>query len=659
MQDMNTTVKHPYRPKSASLHPPKSRFPSYVVAFSLNETDYNKEFTNTIENHTNICTEVKEIINDIFEKVCEIDNDSKLNNEPSDLQEIRIIINKAEQANEYIMPSNESTDTIKCGINKNNSLEEKVSNITLKNSGIVESNTNDLNNNASSSVTLQSTRNSSIEKFCQINEVNMENDKKSLGPIDSQPNICSDDNKLESGSIQCEDLKNNIKTKHFISVGEELKPYKTDIINVALAQLGSQSIVKDRLASPDTLKENMISTETLVNETIDLKAADTMETKDLVTQIFNEDNFRENSDATLVGSIISEMSSKNEKFFLACTGSCLNKTDESNYTITSCSEYCSSSNTEITEKTSVFVSEDRNKNLANDEPSVSNVEQNKINTNVIIAEGLQKLYPLKNKGDNISLDKFTKNVLKKSLDTENAAIYKNIKLPNEEIIKEIITERDNSQKISCSEESRHFQPFPDLWDKLTVTLDLAIKKLEESLSKKILGELQTTLQKFEHYAHLISKQETKLQKPSNAPDLHKIEIGNLEVNNEEGMQCDIIQSHVIDNLIQNKLSTDDQKSERSSKTKVLNKIKHPKTFKDNFEILKAYIEPVVSKQLGDGDSVKISTEGVSLTTTQARILFRGPLRFLKENYFVLSSVPAFFFCVFLIYGFIVLLIKLW
>ncbi|XP_045532744.1 uncharacterized protein LOC123720249 [Pieris brassicae] len=350
----------------------------------------------------------------------------------------------------------------------------------------------------------------------------------------------------------------------------------------------------------------------------------------------------ENSETTLVGSVFSGFSSSNDER-LHNTGSSINKTDDSMFSLTSRSQYYSSTDEKLED------SSEKPSPISNTIPTTSDVGYVIDTNHVIIADDMRKLYPLKSKGDGQQfMDKFTENLIKKTFDiSENFQKNVNVTLPNESTIQEILTQRENVQKLSCSEESRNFQPFPDMWEKISVTLDLAIKKLEQSLSDKILNELKTTLHKIEHFANQIS-----LQKPNQSGDVDAIE--KAESNNDEGMQCNIIQSYVIDNLMI-KLSEEGQ-SEGSARTKIL-KVKHPKILADTFEVLKAYSKPV-SIPTGEGDSLRVSSgESEISTQSRRRLLFRGPMRFFRENSIVLGSVPAFFVYMLVIYGFVMLVVR--
>ncbi|XP_047509716.1 uncharacterized protein LOC125052746 isoform X2 [Pieris napi] len=652
---MSSSYKE-HRPKSAKAHPPKCQ-PTYVVAFSLNENEDTMKAVNDDKNldatitystvvssvrdpTNNTISSITSILNEIIDNMTVSNEDDKIKQSVTEYT-IEKNLEENHQSNVLfnsnlglgdISSSNTSTDTIRNTSDSSNlticsnvgSLPTENSNTTLKH----QQKHDDLYSNfiipLTSKCTIFSAKNN--EQLEEVNKI------------------------AKNSSISCntaESLTINIpsgihiqvsKSKSSLILDNVITPYKTDCINVALVQMERSPIVtcsKEKINSKvnENKSNSLILPKNIPNPTTDYSKSY------LVSKMYNEN---ENSETTLVGSVFSGFSSSNDER-LHNTGSSINKTNDSMCSLTSRSQYYSSTDEKL-EDSSVKPSP-----ISNTIPTTSDVEYVIDTNHVIIADDMRKLYPLKSKGDGQQfMNKFTENLIKKTFDIkDNFQKNVTVTLPNESTIQEILTQRENVQKLSCSEESRNFQPFPDMWEKISLTLDIAIKRLEESLSDKILNELKTTLHKIEHFANQIS-----LQKPNESGDVDAIEKG--ESNNDEGMQCNIIQSYVIDNLMI-KLSEEDQ-SEGSARTKIL-KVKHPKMLADTFEVLKAYSKPV-SIPTGEGDSLRVSSgESEISTQSRRRILFHGPLRFLRENSVVLGSVPAFFVYMLVIYGFVMLVVK--
>ncbi|XP_022125977.2 uncharacterized protein LOC111000730 [Pieris rapae] len=649
-----------HRPKSAKSHPPKCHS-TYVVAFSLNETEDTMKAINdgkildvTLTNSTvvssardptnNTISSITPILNEIIDNISVKNDDDKI--KPSvtdyafdktleDIHQSNVLLNSNFGLGD-ISSSNTSTETIRNASNSSNlticsnvgSLPTENSNITLKHHQKED------DDSLYSNVIIPLTSKCSI--FSAKNNEQLEKGNKTA------KNSSISYNTDENLTINVPSGIHIPVSKSFLKLDNVVTPYKTDCINVALVQMEKSPIVtrsKEKINCTDNynVSENK-SNSLILPKNIPNPATDY--SKSYLSAMYNEN---ENSETTLVGSVFSGFSSSNDER-LHNIGSSINKTDDSMLSLTSRSQYYSSTDEKLED------SSEKPSPISNTIPTTSDVGYVIDTNHVIIADDMRKLYPLKSKGDGQQfMDKFTENLIKKTFDiSENFQKNVNVTLPNEStIIQEILTQRENAQKLSCSEELRNFQPFPDMWDKISVTLDLAIKRLEESLSDKILNELKTTLHKIEHFANQIS-----LQKPNESGDVDAIE--KAESNNDEGMQCNIIQSYVIDNLMI-RLSEEGQ-SERSTRTKIL-KVKHPKILPDTFEVLKAYSKPD-SIPTGEGDSLRVSSGDSEISTqSRRRLLFHGPMRFFRENSVVLGSVPAFFVYMLVIYGFVMLVVK--
>ncbi|CAK1549093.1 unnamed protein product [Leptosia nina] len=625
---------------------------AYVVSFShnVNESNYGAELHPETQNNFNnainigtktnpiLCSYVVNVIDEIIDNVVYGKSEIHKPQFQNDLKvDLDIPANSISIFKDIISSPYSSTDTIR---NKSTTSGETLCN-SVK-SGLFE---DSFHVNLKNEVTKVEGNTQLVLPTPLLNETlteQIDNDDirtNSILKIDIPPDLDQEcrmsenvgDSQKDEIDDECELERESTKT-----------PYKKDIINIALAQMSQNSIItaqNDKLDRVQNVsyRENILSCDLLLCHNPDLK------TNDFMSNLYTENDWHENSGITLVGSVLSELSSRDD-YFLADTGSSVNKTDNSVNSITSRSQNDSS----VDGKDEQDSRDGNTVIISRVCPSTSYADQYLCTNNVVISDDIHKMYPLRSKGDHQSIDKFPKNLLKKSFEVEESEHFqKSVNLPNQAIIKEILTENQNSHKLSCSEESRNFQPFPDIWEKIANTLDLAIKRLEESLSEKILSELKGTLQKMEHFANQIS-----MQKRNETSDINTVEIA-AESNNEEGMQCNLIHSYAIDNLMF-KLS-EEVHSEKTGRTKIL-KIKDPKVLKDTFEVLKAYNKPPIP--IGEGDSLKVSSEDATISTEpRSSLLLRAPMRFLRENGVVLGSVPAFFVYMLVVYGFIMLLVK--
>ncbi|XP_050679522.1 uncharacterized protein LOC126975590 isoform X3 [Leptidea sinapis] len=443
---------------------------------------------------------------------------------------------------------------------------------------------------------------------------------------------------LESKTCTSENLS-------FYSEGHGLNTiqYNNDVINVAMARIDpliSSRVNEKNILNAESflLRENLTSSESL--------ARDTLTT---ISDVFGEDNsplktsnaeiMQDDSNITLVANI-SQLSSGNETFTVSkmnCDDCC---TKESISNLTSQSEFNVNMNNTVQQHSTKLLSKS---NIDKDSDYLSAV---------LIADNIHTLGTLTNNWKELPPQELS-SPLKKMFDTEKRDIsVKGVSLPDENTIKAILTEKENAHKMTCVVESRNVQSSSECWDKISTTLDLAMRKLGVSLSDKILGELKKTLANFEKFMPKQIKSSKAL-----SVDMNQLELGFIKLASQENFaQCDLIHKQVIDDLML-KLSLTRNKSEKSSKVKVVSKVMSSKN--SSIKILKAYEDPHNSK-VGEGDSIKISTtEAIPTSTRTKKALFDLPLRFMKENSFVLSGVPAFFLCLILIYGFIVFLIKSW
>ncbi|XP_045781117.1 uncharacterized protein LOC123878096 isoform X3 [Maniola jurtina] len=287
--------------------------------------------------------------------------------------------------------------------------------------------------------------------------------------------------------------------------------------------------------------------------------------------------------------------------------------------------------------------------------------------NIIITDELGKM-PFPNKVQ--AIDKYSKNVIQKSFSVDNEGDRpKNVILPNEDTIRSIITETEKPDKKSCSEEFRNFVPPQEMLDKLIVYFDMRIRRLEDSLVKQIRNELKESLTKFEKYFPSSLDENDFLRNGNiynnvNESDISKMESGRLTYF-DESMQCDLVQNEAIDELIKKskmKVEGNTVIVEDFPLKLIKSRVKIKKV-NDSFEIIKS-VRPCTSEGRGKGDSLlTLSSEGVGVKKLndfhQRNRLVKyvlAPINFFKANVLVITSVPAFFVFIFLVYRFFLLLI---
>lgn len=282
----------------------------------------------------------------------------------------------------------------------------------------------------------------------------------------------------------------------------------------------------------------------------------------------------------------------------------------------------------------------------------------------------------------ITLEKIketSKYVLKKSNNqTENElSTQKNINLPDESAIKAFINDNDKMESKFCSGEIGNYpSSMTELWDRLVMVVDTAVKRLENSLTEKIISEMKRSLTMFEH-----TNQTTKQEVLACDVDKEKgdMVISNNEVSIEkedertevdEILQCDLVGNQIIDNIML-KLSLEGPRAIiPGTSSKSLQKCKRPKIFRDRFEVLKPPVVECTDVE-GKGDTITVSTTAPSeledvktfkcthCILRSPMMFFRTPMTFLRENMLVISSVPAFFIIMLCVYGLIVLVVKPW
>lgn len=271
---------------------------------------------------------------------------------------------------------------------------------------------------------------------------------------------------------------------------------------------------------------------------------------------------------------------------------------------------------------------------------------NYLTNNIIIHDELRRI-PLAIR--ELTADKNIRNVMQKSFSVDNDGDRpKNINLPNEDTIRSIL--KAEVEKKSCSEEFCNFIPQADILDKLISFLDTAIRRMEDSLLKRIGNEIKNTLDKFEKFLpvkeeHDFVKSNIKFESTDeNKSDLSRLESDALRVLQESvHVQCGLVKNEIIDELTKMTIEgeTNAECPVQITETKVM--IKN----EDSFKVLK----PAYMTSLSEDVRVERLSKKSSLLSYLA-----VPIRFVKTNILVLTSIPVFFVSIFLLYSFFLLLV---
>lgn len=256
-------------------------------------------------------------------------------------------------------------------------------------------------------------------------------------------------------------------------------------------------------------------------------------------------------------------------------------------------------------------------------------------------------------------NQLSKNVLKKSFEIEIKDLHNNISLPNEAAIKAILKNDEKSQKKTHEELNDHNLPLDmiEIWNRLSLVLDLAIKRLEETITENIIREIKKSLSSIV----IKNTDETEASffksKGIKTCDVIMSSKGifateeTLGHENHQGHQCDLVQNQVIDPRTLN-----------SSRISLMS-LKKPQVVRDYFDIIKQPTDEC-DIEVGKGDTVTVSTATVQDPPNKYAgregfsSLIAPPFYFLKENLLVITSVPTFFLILFCLYG-IITLVKPW
>ncbi|XP_031764329.2 uncharacterized protein LOC113520461 [Galleria mellonella] len=484
---------------------------------------------------------------------------------------------------------------------------------------------------------------------------------------------------------------------HIQITSDNRTPYKMDSLNVAVAVTYNEPNVfnKEQSIENGDIKEKILYEESLNNANNIAQPHNglTSQNISILSQNDNENYFTvtnlitsKTSDKTLIG--IQNTSKLNlsddDTYVISNTSLDFYKSSlNSDYTLTTKSEiihFVPPSFIDISAKDPsnkvTLLDAVINMGLFPDiKPSTSSVSHCTEKLNNVIITDLQNKLPLsrslKNKGDQPNNIKkiMSKNLLKKTYDSEKEiGINKNINLPNEATVKHILQTQDDKQRNNDLKSS-HPTNIHELWDRLVIILDFTVKKLEDTLSEKIIKELIKIMPLFEKLSHPIPN--VSIQTDSIHVFTEKIEaVEEVSIRKDkidtidESLQCDIVKNRVIDNLML-RLSIESAKPtclETTSET--IKTLKSPELIKDYLEILKPPIKDSLIETSKD-ETITISTEEPGVHSMEfsrlqhLKLIFNGPINFVRENWLVISSVPTFFALMLCIYSIIVFLVKPW
>lgn len=295
-----------------------------------------------------------------------------------------------------------------------------------------------------------------------------------------------------------------------------------------------------------------------------------------------------------------------------------------------------------------------NLGLYPDTPSTSSAATNDdLQDNVIVADVNKYNYNDKSLDQPVNQD--LNNVLKKTNKKPNMIETKTVFFPNQKDIQALFEEKKIVQQ-KCAEEARNPANTNEiLWERIVSVIDLVVKRLEDTLSDKIIGEFKKSLVGFEICKKSSKKIEHNRDVELMSGDIvvYNKEVSTAEVKteSEQGLQCDLIHRNVIDEIVK-KLSFDGPQIITTT-SKSFPKIK-PCTFEEIVEVLKPPLSPMVMEK---GETVTISTvTRVSVTQrfNRFKTLLRAPFNFMRENVYILTTVPTFFFALLCLYGLVLL-----
>ncbi|XP_059045878.1 uncharacterized protein LOC131841575 [Achroia grisella] len=462
-------------------------------------------------------------------------------------------------------------------------------------------------------------------------------------------------------------------------------PYKTDVLNVSVAvTYNTQS--KDQ---PTDVKETLLIQENLTSSPTTVHPSNALiSTHSMLSQYSNESyltitniNVHQISDKTLIG--IKSSSKTNlrddDTYVIEKTSSNFNSD-----TLTSNSKnivnldnfhgmpspFINKAVKKLSNRPTLLDTVINMSLFPDINPSTSSAFNRTEDVNNVIKTGSQNnlsLLSLKNKGDqpNHTNMEISNNGLKIT------EIQKKINLTNKTDTNEIKPDHQIQNNIYCDELILNYPTnIHELWDRLVIILDLTVKRLENTLAEKTIKELIRKMPWIENLSRPIPNVNTETDKMR--VEIEKSETAKEFTNKnniitiDDSLQCDLVNNRVIDNIML-KLSTESKKSthliEITSKT--INKIRKPELLKDFIEVFKPLIKESPAVDSSKDETITMSTEVARVESSRisrfqpVKIMFAGPVNFVRENWLVISSVPTFFVLMLCIYGVIVFLVKPW
>lgn len=261
-----------------------------------------------------------------------------------------------------------------------------------------------------------------------------------------------------------------------------------------------------------------------------------------------------------------------------------------------------------------------------------------------------------------------KNVTQKSFRPElNVGFIKpktDLKLVNEAAITDILQGNGKNENVTRTEQliNEHPSNISELWEKLLIVLDSTAKKIEESLSERIIQEMREALK-------ILNKSDAKkdietglfptVPTVNNSGDtdepMKEVCPEDVPSKLEQGLQCNLVQSQLIDELMFFK--------NRSICGRICPDVSlqsSSKYIERSFEVLKP---PGVMNIPNRGDVMTLTDEETVEGPCTKVLHIKHPVfmkfsviwRFFKDNVFVLTSVPVFFFVFVLFYLFVLLI----
>lgn len=286
--------------------------------------------------------------------------------------------------------------------------------------------------------------------------------------------------------------------------------------------------------------------------------------------------------------------------------------------------------------------------------------------------------------------KKSRNIFKKYHNyAKNISRHKNLSLPNNAAIITMLDENDvrktNIEQTNMSATMPEgLRSMPELWDELSLLLELALKRLEETLTEKIIKEIKSLTVSDSQPKLQTTKVENQVITDNKSLDIkisiekaledkevlvHQESITILE--GDKNFQCDLIESKVIDQLML-RLSIERPKTSRASPMNILKapslteKLKEPQVLKKCLELL----NPSTETHTLDGTKPETETSatatlmsnntavGLQTSSSRFKAVLETPLEIFKENALVIITVPVFFLGLFTLYCLIALATKL-